>query len=112
MELREFPDPTPGPGEVVLEMKASGMCGSDLRAYRAPKDMAAFRELYKGSPAITMRDRGPRIMGHEPRGEVVAVGEAYRAVADVLARSVLSVSEFGHKGNEKWGSNGSKARRH
>lgn len=29
LELREFPDPTPGPGEVVLEMKASGMCGSD-----------------------------------------------------------------------------------
>jgi len=32
LELREFPDPTPGPGEVVLQMKASGMCGSDLKA--------------------------------------------------------------------------------
>jgi len=31
LELREFPDPTPGPGEVVLEMKASGMCGSDVK---------------------------------------------------------------------------------
>ena len=30
LELMEFPDPTPGEGEVVLEMKASGMCGSDL----------------------------------------------------------------------------------
>ncbi|MGH7417266.1 MAG: iditol 2-dehydrogenase, partial [Candidatus Rokuibacteriota bacterium] len=29
LELRDFPDPTPGPGEVVLEIKASGMCGSD-----------------------------------------------------------------------------------
>ena len=28
LELTNFPDPTPGPGEVVLEMKASGMCGS------------------------------------------------------------------------------------
>ena len=25
LELREFPDPTPGPGEVVIEVKASGM---------------------------------------------------------------------------------------
>ena len=30
VEFRDFPDPTPGPGEVVLEIKASGMCSSDL----------------------------------------------------------------------------------
>jgi len=45
--LQQFPDPTPGPGEVVLQMKASGMCGSDLKFYRpapgkhnAPSDWA------------------------------------------------------------------------
>ena len=38
LELMNFPDPTPGPGEVVLEMKASGMCGSDLHQYRRPKN--------------------------------------------------------------------------
>ena len=36
LELRDFPDPTPGPRDVVLEIKASGMCGSDLHNYRAP----------------------------------------------------------------------------
>ena len=36
IEFMEFPDPTPGPGEVVLAIKASGMCGSDLHNYRAP----------------------------------------------------------------------------
>ena len=35
LELRDFSDPTPGPREVVLEIKASGMCGSDLHVYRA-----------------------------------------------------------------------------
>ena len=35
LEFLEFPDSTPGPGEVVLEIKASGMCGSDLKHYRA-----------------------------------------------------------------------------
>jgi D-arabinose 1-dehydrogenase-like Zn-dependent alcohol dehydrogenase len=33
IELMEFPDPTPGPDEVVVEMKASGMCGSDLQQW-------------------------------------------------------------------------------
>jgi D-arabinose 1-dehydrogenase-like Zn-dependent alcohol dehydrogenase len=64
LELATFPDPTPGPGEVVLEMKASGMCGSDLHYYRKPID-----------PAI-----GPIINGHEPAGIVAAVG------AGVIAR--------------------------
>ena len=36
LELREFPDPSPGAREVILEIKASGMCGSDLHNYRAP----------------------------------------------------------------------------
>ena len=40
IELMEFPDPTPGPGEVVVEMKASGMCGSDLHQYRRPRAQA------------------------------------------------------------------------
>ena len=30
LTLHDFPDPSPGPGEVVLEIKASGMCGTDL----------------------------------------------------------------------------------
>ncbi len=37
LELMDFPDPTPGPDEVVIEMKASGMCGSDLHQYPAAK---------------------------------------------------------------------------
>ena len=65
LELREFPDPTPGPGEVVLEIKASGMCGSDLHTYRAKG----------GTAAIGIRGRTePAIAGHEPCGVVAAVG--------------------------------------
>ena len=40
IEYLDFPDPTPGPDEVVLEIKASGMCGSDLKFYRAPRGEA------------------------------------------------------------------------
>lgn len=74
VELAEFEDPTPGPGEVVIEVMASGLCGSDLHAYRAPSDDREFRELAKGKPYETMRDSGPKIAGHEPCGVVVAIG--------------------------------------
>ena len=67
VELRSFPDPTPGPGEVVLEMKASGMCGSDLKFYRSPPG-AAQAALGLGNLAE------PFIGGHEPCGVVVARG--------------------------------------
>ena len=32
LELREFPIPEPGYGQVLIRMKASSLCGSDLRA--------------------------------------------------------------------------------
>ncbi len=68
LELREFPDPTPGPGEVVLAMKASGMCGSDLHAYRASRQGSVAASLGLGAGG------GPVIAGHEPCGVVVARG--------------------------------------
>jgi threonine dehydrogenase-like Zn-dependent dehydrogenase len=67
VELRTFPDPTPGPGEVVIEMKASGMCGSDLKFYRSPPG-AAQASLGLGNSSE------PFIGGHEPCGVVVARG--------------------------------------
>jgi threonine dehydrogenase-like Zn-dependent dehydrogenase len=65
----EFPDPTPGPDEVVVEMKASGMCGSDLHQYRRPK---GGQRAATGFP----QNLDPVIAGHEPCGVVAAVGSA------------------------------------
>ena len=72
VETMTFPDPTPGPGEVVLEMKASGMCGSDLHQYRRPKNQP---RAGTGIPPST----DPVIAGHEPCGVVVAVGPGVAA---------------------------------
>ena len=67
LALEEFPDPTPDSGEVVLEIKASGMCGTDLKYYRAPSGL--------GASNIGLKSSGmPVIAGHEPCGVVVAVG--------------------------------------
>ena len=58
LEMMGFPDPTPGPDEVVLEIKASGMCGSDLHFYRASssKDGGA-QSLGLGGDGCVLRRR-------------------------------------------------------
>jgi D-arabinose 1-dehydrogenase-like Zn-dependent alcohol dehydrogenase len=71
LELMPFADPTPDAHDVVIEMKASGMCGSDLHQYRRPKGQAQ-------PSGIPMRE-GPVIAGHEPCGVVVALGAAVDA---------------------------------
>ncbi len=67
IEICKFPDPTAGPGEVVIRMKASGMCGSDLKFYRSPPGEAQ-KSLGLGG------DAEPFIAGHEPCGVVEARG--------------------------------------
>jgi threonine dehydrogenase-like Zn-dependent dehydrogenase len=64
LELQDFPDPSPGPGEVVVAMKASGMCGSDLHVYRATGSQNA----------LGFAVSGPAIAGHEPCGVVEEIG--------------------------------------
>ena len=71
LELQDFEDPTPGPGEVVLEIKASGMCGSDLHFYRAADGPATFGLVTDG----------PTIGGHEPCGIVAAIGAGVETFA-------------------------------
>ncbi len=62
VEFREYPVPTPGPGQALIKMKASTICGSDIRAiYR--EHLGKGPEGYQGV-----------IAGHEPSGQVVAVG--------------------------------------
>lgn len=68
LEIQNFDDPTPEADEVVLETKASGMCGSDLKFYRASSDAGGAAALGLGG------DGGPVIAGHEPCGVVAAVG--------------------------------------
>ena len=62
-ELRTLSDPEPGPGQVLLAMRASTICGSDIRAI--------YREHLQGDPAEMYQNV---VAGHEPAGEVVALG--------------------------------------
>lgn len=74
IEIMNFQDPTPGPGEAVIEMKASGMCGSDLHFYRHnPADV--IRSLgFKDLASRGIDETAAIIGGHEPCGVIAAVG--------------------------------------
>jgi threonine dehydrogenase-like Zn-dependent dehydrogenase len=66
VELRETPTPQPGHGEVLLRMKASTICGSDIRAI--------YREhLGKGPEGYQNV-----VAGHEPCGLIVQTGPGCR----------------------------------
>ena len=66
VELREVPRPSPGHGQVLVRMRASTICGSDLRAI--------YREhLGRGAEAYC-----DVIAGHEPAGEIVEAGPGCR----------------------------------
>jgi threonine dehydrogenase-like Zn-dependent dehydrogenase len=64
--IRDFPVPEPGHGQVLIDMKASSICGSDLRAiYR--EHLGTGPEAYRNV-----------IAGHEPCGVIAAVGPGTR----------------------------------
>ncbi len=56
LTIEDRPDPVVGPGEIVIRTRACGICGTDLMAW------------YQDAKA-------PVVLGHEPVGDVVAVGE-------------------------------------
>src|SRR5215475_1715280 len=65
-ELREAPVPEPGHGEVLLRMKASTICGSDIRCIYH-EHLGKGPEGYQGV-----------IAGHEPCGQIIETGPGCR----------------------------------
>ena len=64
--LREYAIPSPGPGQVVLAVGASGICGSDIGyIYRG----------YKGYRGIDGPAYQGVVAGHEPAGTIIATGD-------------------------------------
>ena len=68
VELRDIPQPPdPAPNDVVVEVKAAGVCGSDLHMWRDHQSWDI---------------RLPLVLGHEFCGRVAAVGGAVRGFAE------------------------------
>jgi len=67
LEMQERDMPEAGPGEVLLKVRACGICQTDLKIIRGGIP----------APIVTL----PHVMGHEVVGEVAAVGEGVSDVA-------------------------------
>lgn len=65
LRVEEVPTPRAGPGEVVVRVRANGICGTDLRVVGGTKTRGVVL---------------PRIIGHELAGEVAEVGAGVTAV--------------------------------
>ena len=72
LEVAEVADPTPERGHVVLEVRACGICGSDLHAREHCDDVA--EDVAASGYDAFMRSDQSVVMGHEFCGEVVAHG--------------------------------------
>lgn len=64
--VKDVPDPVPGPDEVLIEVEACGVCGSDVQIINVPP----------GHPSTP-----PVIIGHEFVGWIRGIGTAVRDVA-------------------------------
>ncbi len=79
LELGTLPDPRdPGPGEVLVRLRATGVCGSDMHSF-SEGSIAGTDAVY------------PSVLGHEPSGEVVETG---RNVTDLPAGTKVAVEPF------------------
>jgi synaptic vesicle membrane protein VAT-1 len=77
LELREAPDPVPGPGQVLIRVQAAGINFADLMARQG---------LYPDAPKL------PAVVGYEVAGHVEAVGEGVDRPA--LGTPVLALTRF------------------
>lgn len=75
VELADVPRPAPARGQVLVEMKAAGLCGSDLhQQFRVPADE-------REGVVVGHHTSPSTIPGHEPAGIVAEVGEGVTTLA-------------------------------
>jgi L-iditol 2-dehydrogenase len=80
LAFTDFPEPVPADDEVLVRVRACGICGSDIH----------------GWDGSTGRRRPPLIMGHEASGEIAAVGsrvERWRVGDRVTFDSTISCGQ-------------------
>lgn len=69
VRIEDVPEPSPGPGELLLEVRATGICGTDAAEFRWGPRMFPIASRHPETGHV-----GPMIPGHEIAGVVVEVG--------------------------------------
>lgn len=98
LDVVELPDPTPGPGQLVLDVTGCGICGSDLHArYHADAQADVLAEAgYDGFA----RSHEQVVFGHEFCGTVAEHGpgtsKKHKAGAPVVALPLVKMPNGMH----------------
>ena len=82
LQVREVDQPTPGPTEVLIRVRACGVCGSDMHFYETDG------EGYILYPGLT---KFPTILGHEFSGQIVEIGSQ---VEDLNVGDMVTAEEM------------------
>ncbi len=67
LELRQVPVPEPGPGEVLIKVHKSAICGTDVH-------------IYNWDPWAAEHIKPPMTIGHEYVGEVAKLGDGVKGL--------------------------------
>src|SRR5688500_14106114 len=92
LDLREFPDPAPGPGAVLVKIGRAAVCGTDIHKYRLPAAHVA-----------ALPDGSTEIIGRAPAGWVAALGPGVTGLA--IGPRVMLAGVVGC-GRCRWGRQG------
>ena len=71
-------DPRPGPGEVLLQIRRVGLCGTDLNSFRGTNPMVSY----------------PRVLGHEISATILDMGAAGTGHPHLKAGVNVSISPY------------------
>src|SRR6266481_1785323 len=63
-EIRDLPTPKPSPTQILIRIRASGICFTDIHLAQGKVIPVSF----------------PAVLGHEPAGEVIEIGSAVTTV--------------------------------
>lgn len=87
--VEDVPEPVPGPGDALVEVKACGICGSDLHALRHADKLLEVASL-SGAEAGFDPD-ADFVLGHEFSAEVVELGPETDGVPAQVGDLVVSM---------------------
>lgn len=87
VRIEQRPVPAAGPGEVLLRVTRSGICGTDATEYRDGPGLFPLRRRHPVSG-----HQGPMVMGHEFIGEAVSAGPGAEELAGRRLASGAGVS--------------------
>ena len=70
VRIESVPIPTPGPGEVLIQVTSVGVCGTDAHEFDNGPHQFPIMSAHRASGHI-----GPMVMGHEFAGRVAGIGD-------------------------------------